>query len=298
MKVFEGGIPLKRVVQNNSCVPRIDEPEKVELDMTKQISGEQEIGGVPALKVRDWLARDGTRTRNCLVACFCRWKPTRYLPQKDISLRVSTLMNALLKLGYIAEEKKQYPDESQFYKLTKSGKEFARASGAKRLKRESVAQALEGFKSRIAEVNANPRFLVRITRAVVYGSYVRGEETVGDLDLAADYESKIADEERDEVYQKHFEASGRTHRTIFDEWLWPEVEVKQFLKNRQRTISLHSFYDFQKMPKADNFSYEVLLGDPEQIKFDLVKGQTMEKDDERPIPYAREADLQNRPSPL
>jgi hypothetical protein len=91
---------------------------------------------------------------------------------------------------------------------------------------------------------------------------------------------------------------ANTHRTIFDEWLWPEVEVKQFLKNRQRTISLHSFYDFQNMPKADNFSYEVLLGDPEQIKFDLVKGQTMEKDDERPIPYAREADLQNRPSPL
>ena len=246
--------------------------------MTKQISSEQEIGGVPILRVRDWLARDSTRTRDCLAACFCRWKPTRYMPEKEISLRVSTLMNTLLKLGYIAEEEKQYPDESQFYKLTKSGKEFARASGAKRLRRESVAQALEGFKSRVEEVNAAPRFLVRTTRAVVYGSYVRGEETVGDLDLAVDYESKITGEERDEAYKKHFKASGRIHRTIFDEWLWPELEVKLFLKNRKRTISLHSFYDFQNMPKSDNFSYEVLLGDPEQIKVDLINGEKMEKD--------------------
>jgi hypothetical protein len=31
------------------------------------------------------------------------------------------------------------------------------------------------------------------------------------------------------------------------------------------------------MPKADNFSYEVLLGDPEKIKTDLLEGETMER---------------------
>jgi predicted nucleotidyltransferase len=187
------------------------------------------------------------------------------------------LMNVLLKLGYLVEEDKQYPDESQFYKLTTSGKDFARASGAKRVRRETAAQTLEGFMARVAEVNANPRFLVRVTRAVVYGSYVRGEETVGDLDLAVDYESKLTGEKQEETVRKHFEESGRIARSFLDEYQWPELEVKLFLKSRKRTISLNSFYAFQTMPKADNFSYEVLLGDPEKIKTDLLEGETMER---------------------
>ena len=38
--------------------------------MTKQISSEQEIGGVPILRVRDWLARDSTRTRGLPYCLF------------------------------------------------------------------------------------------------------------------------------------------------------------------------------------------------------------------------------------
>lgn len=245
--------------------------------MTHQISGKQEIGGVPILRVRDWLSRDSMRTRSSLVACFHRWKLTRYEPEQQIGHRADTLMNALFNLGYIVQEEKQYPDESQFYRLTKLGEDFARASGAKRLKRETAAQTLESFMSRVAEVNDDPRFLVRVTRVVVYGSYVRGEETVGDLDIAVDYESKLTGEERKEAFKKHFKASGRIGRGVLDVWQWPELEVKLFLKNRKRTISLHSFYDFQTMPKAENFSYEVLLGDPEKIKADLLEGEAMEK---------------------
>src|SRR5260370_40713744 len=151
------------------------------------------------------------------------------MPAEYISGRVATLMNALLKMGYIDEEEKQYPDESQFYKLTKSGEEFARASGAKRLKRETAAQTLEGFMSRVAEVNADLRFLVRITRAVVYGSYVRGEETVGDLDLAVEYESKLTGEERKAAFKRHFKASGRVGRSVLDEGHWQELQEKLFL---------------------------------------------------------------------
>lgn len=113
---------------------------------------------MPVLRVRDWLARDSTRTRSCLFACFRRWKLTRFEPEEQISRRVTKLMNALSKLSYIVEEEKRYPDESQFYKLTKLGEEFARASGAKRVKREIAAQTLEGFMARVAEVNAIPVF--------------------------------------------------------------------------------------------------------------------------------------------
>lgn len=245
-----------------------------------QVSGKEEIGGVPILKVRDWMANDSIRSRSCLISRFCRWSPTQYKSPAYIEKRVSALLKALLEQGYIEPEEKLYPDERQFYMLTALGKEFSRASGAKRVKRETATQVLDGFMARVAEINSDPRFLVRVTRAVVYGSYVRGEETVGDLDLAVAYESKIISEERQRVYTEHFKASGRAYRAFGEEWLWPETEVNQFLKNRKRTISLHSFHDFQNMPKSANFTYEVLLGDPDQIKADIIEGERMEKEDQ------------------
>ena len=251
--------------------------------MTMQISSKQEIGGVRALKVRDWMARENTRTIRSLCACFRRSRETRYKPEEYITKRASVLLDALLELGYIVKGENRDRDDEQSYKLTKLGEEFSRASGAKRLKRGTARLALEDFRARLAEVNADPRFLVRVKRAVAYGSYLRSEETVGDLDLAVEYESKITatGEERRKILLKHFKACGRTSRSMFDgEWWWPEEEVKLFLKNRKRTISLHSFYDFLTMPKLDNFSYEVLLGDPEQIKVDLVHGEKLEKGDE------------------
>jgi predicted nucleotidyltransferase len=245
-----------------------------------QIDGAQTIDGVPILKVRDWMKGNGTSSRSFLAACFHRWEPTRRKSVECVNRKASALLKALLELGYISAKEKLGTDEVQYYKLTGLGKEFVRASGARRLKRETVTQALDDFKIRLAEVNASPRFLVRVTRAVLYGSYLRGEETVGDLDLAADYESKITGEDPIAVLQEYFDKSGRTARTFYDYMIWPELEVKLFLKNRKRTISLHSFHDLLEMPKAANFSYEVLLGDPEQIEADLISAETMKEDEE------------------
>ena len=163
--------------------------------MTMQIDGAQKIGGVPILKVRDWMKGNGTSSRSFLAACFHRWEPTRRKSEECVNRKATALLKALLELGYISAEEERGTNVVQYYKLTGLGKEFVRSSGARRLKRETVTQALDDFKVRLAEVNASPRFLVRVTRAVLYGSYLRGEETVGDLDLAADYESKITGED-------------------------------------------------------------------------------------------------------
>ena len=175
--------------------------------MTMQISAKAEIGGVPALKVRDWLAGSTAITPAGLLRCFYRWKPTRYKPEQYLAKQVSALLHELLELGYIAEEKMRHKGDEPYYKRTKRGEEFSRASGAKRLKRETAEHALEEFLFRVQEVNKNPRFLVRITRVVVYGSFVRGDKIVGDLDLAVEYESKITAHgaKRKEIYRTHFE---------------------------------------------------------------------------------------------
>ena len=55
-----------------------------------------------------------------------------------------------------------------------------------RMKRKKADELLEGMKHRIFEVNSDDRFICKITRAVVFGSYVNDPEkdTLGDLDIA------------------------------------------------------------------------------------------------------------------
>lgn len=48
-----------------------------------------------------------------------------------------------------------------------------------------------------------------------------------------------------------------------------QQEVLLFLKNRKRTLSLHTMNDFVTMEKPSDFSYKILLGDPERISAKL-----------------------------
>jgi predicted nucleotidyltransferase len=49
---------------------------------------------------------------------------------------------------------------------------------------------LAGLLRRVEEVNATPHYLFRIPTVIVYGSYVRGEALLGDVDIAVDLEPK------------------------------------------------------------------------------------------------------------
>ena len=64
---------------------------------------------------------------------------------------------------------------------------------------------------------------------------------------------------------EHYRKSGRQSDSFFAEMAWPETQVRLFLKNRKRTISLHDMSDFIGMPKDARFAYRVLLGDAESI---------------------------------
>lgn len=66
------------------------------------------------------------------------------------------------------------------------------------------------------------------------------------------------------MLDQHFRKSGRTSKGITD-LFWPRDQVRLYLRNRKRTVSLHEMHDFIDMPKDENFSYEVLLGDADFI---------------------------------
>jgi len=80
---------------------------------------------------------------------------------------------------------------------------------------------------------------------VVYGSYIRGAEELGDLDLACKLWPKIEDaDERKKKFIQHWRDAGAARVLAGFEIRWPYDEVMAFLKNRRRTISLHDMDDF------------------------------------------------------
>lgn len=108
-----------------------------------------------------------------------------------------------------------------------------------RMKRKKADELLEGVKHRILEVNSDDRFICKITRAVVFGSYVNDPEkdTLGDLDIALNIVDLYPAEHP--LYQaKMSEFKG-------SDWLlelyWPSEEVMRYVRNRSGYISIHRF---------------------------------------------------------
>ncbi|KAA6462037.1 hypothetical protein DYQ86_10450 [Acidobacteria bacterium AB60] len=231
--------------------------------MTMRIAPGQMIGGVSAIKARDLLAQ-------CRGAFRADWLEDKGydLEQREVIIR------ELLALGYIepSSEEHREPSPHPWYSVTDLGRSFSNALAARPITRAHAERTVAALKERIEQANRNPDFLFRVTEVVLYGSYLRGSESLGDIDIACRLEGKINGADgatlRD-IYREHYHKSGRRWTGICCEFYWPREEVLLFLKNRQRSISLHEMDDFLTMEKDENFSYEVLLGDAAKIESEL-----------------------------
>ena len=258
--------------------------------MTMRITKHQKIGGVSALDARKLLRKYHERFReDWLVEALSKLLFRRkfghgylYLhPEEDRELRrkAAPVIAGLVEEGFIEPDEEQTHKEKnrgdnlagkEWYKLTERGHELCNATAATPVQRKNADEALQGLVERIGTVNKDDRFLYRITAVVLYGSYVRGAERPADVDLAIKVERKIDDFEKfHEACWRHLHDSGRACQRIGYELDFPRLEVFVFLKQRKRTLSLHSLYDFIGMEKRENFSYEVLLGDKDAIAQEL-----------------------------
>jgi len=131
--------------------------------------------------------------------------------------------------------------------------------------------------ARVRAVNENPRFLYTVNAVVVFGSYLKNVGELGDLDLAAQLKSRIADaEQRVTKELEHAGSSGRSFSRFIDQLTWAHDEVILAVKARKRTISVQPWSSFIGMEKDTDFKYSVLLGDAENIRAEL-KGMNMER---------------------
>ena len=232
--------------------------------MTVQIQRQRIIGGLPAFEVRRFFRH----VKGWHNDGFGKKWMMEYLNLSDS--KAAQVIRSLIREGYVVRDGKA--DGETVFEFTDRGSSLVRASGARKVARRTAEEALHAFMVRVKNVNENPSLFYTVTNVVVFGSYLKNVSELGDLDLAVRLKSRIADnEERVTRELEHARSSGRSFSRFIDELTWAQDEVMLALKARKRTISLQPWYSFVRMEKNKDFSYEVLLGDPESIRAELER---------------------------
>src|SRR6266436_5693515 len=212
-----------------------------------------EIAGLPAVQVRNMLRRADHRFTRTLVEDHFEVSASR----------ANKIIQALSTDGYIESA-------AGCYELTIKGEKLTQASAMGKIPRERAERIVAGLAKRVDEVNGNPDYVYGVSDAVVFGSYVRREPFLGDVDIAERLERRAKDQNEHERCEKARIAvaheNGRRFQNFVDQLFWPEHEVFLYLKARTRGLSLHSFDEFIRcMRKDKKFAYEVLRGPAAKI---------------------------------
>ena len=112
--------------------------------------------------------------------------------------------------------------------------------------RETAAKHLRAFLGRVTDYNADPVMPYTIMGVVLFGSYRRGAERVGDVDLIVVSQNK-SDFQRLEEARVRLACSLGRRLYGLDNLFWPHYEMLLFLKARSPVLS---FYGTTDLPMA------------------------------------------------
>jgi len=196
-----------------------------------RIDPKSEIAGVAAIKLRDYL-RDVQAHRfgvnNIAVGLRISGRKAR------------VVLNELLERKYIEKAERFKFDNSDVYTCTQDGAQFAAAMATKPVSRATAERCVAELLERIRSVNSNPEYLVWVSRLIVFGSYLSGNETLNDVDVAIALTRKHQDGAKhvDAVLRRagQAEAAGRTFGNYSQILSWDETEVMLFLRKRSRVL--------------------------------------------------------------
>lgn len=164
--------------------------------------------------------------------------------------QADTLIAELLQRRLLAPSERDQRRQEPHYKLTSHGSRIAAANASKPLKRATAERILKEFQARIEVVNQDTYYLYRVSRVVLFGSFLSDVPTLSDVDLIVHLEPKASDS------KLHMESCiKRNHEFLQRGWcvgyetLWvfyetlAKREVLVALRNRSAYLSLHSFLD-------------------------------------------------------
>lgn len=154
----------------------------------------------------------------------------------------SELLANLLGEGYIESDEQ----EKECYRVAKKGMSLAMATAAKQIKRKTAEKLLEGFLDRVNLVNDADDYLHKVTKVIIFGSYLSDRPYIGDIDIAIQLERKVNNSDEFMRLQEQLIATdGAEDQTIdtMSRLFYSERKTTRFLVNKSRSISLHSTDD-------------------------------------------------------
>jgi hypothetical protein len=126
---------------------------------------------------------------------------------------------------------------------------------------------------RVHLVNKRRKYFYWITAVLVYGSFLTENESLGDVDFAIELTPREPDQDKrfKLIRSKINDArrKGRRFANLTDEVMWPQTEVLLLLKNRKRSVSIHSLVELKELAREKPLRYRVLLGDGQAIAAQL-----------------------------
>jgi predicted nucleotidyltransferase len=134
-------------------------------------------------------------------------------------------------------------ENSKTWTTTQAAQTFASATAARPITRQTAERALADFLARVDRVNNDDRFLAKVTRVIVFGSYLRtGMDRLSDVDIAVELAPKERRWEalRELNYRRVAQSERKGHRfsSVLEREVWWRSETFHFLKSRSRSISL------------------------------------------------------------
>lgn len=192
------------------------------------------ICGFRALKVRDCLYRsNGDPVGADFFAYYLHISKSR----------AGNLIQELVARRYLSPFKQQ-GWRGSWYRTTLKGAALSMASGTPPITRKTAERLVAQLLERVKAANAGDYFLYRVSRVVVFGSYLTDAPRLNDIDVAIDLEKRFphGDEQQRRIWQRVGE-SDRTFRNVIDKISWPTKELYMFLKGGSRSFSIHTFDD-------------------------------------------------------
>jgi predicted nucleotidyltransferase len=203
----------------------------VSYKMDMRIRPDDVIAGFPAKQIRK-LLRQSTRSLSVDEA-------TKVLGLNERS--TLKLLNDLEKQGFI-EKNAFAPDPNKNWKNTIKGGALSKALFSAPVSRRAAEQKLNEFMDRVEEVNEAGRFLYRVRKVVLFGSFLTESSTIGDLDIAIELVPKEPDSRKhSELILAHANAADlnrKRFRNFVHRLDFAAQEVRSYLKGRSRIIQL------------------------------------------------------------
>lgn len=195
----------------------------------------------PILKIRDFLRRNQ----------LSNWNKGVVENAFKVDLKTAKRIISLLKRrGYIE------PIEisgKTYWKNTIQGNALALSSAAPPISRATAERKLKEFLERVIEVRNSKYYLYKVTKVVVFGSYLSGEDKINDIDISISLVPKEKNEQkRRKIEEERIDNVifyGKIFRNLTERVCWPELEVIKFLKGRSRSIGLHIDEEITKQSK-------------------------------------------------